>query len=77
MQLLGAIKLHFLNKLQGDGGLHYTFPRSIEVAATYPVDGFGLGVKAIKVGSAIKSGGSLPSGSDHVISAGDRAAATH
>ena len=77
LQLLGAGKLHLLNKLQGDGGILYAFPRPSEVAATYPIDGVGLVVNAVKVGPAVQFGGSLPSGSDHVISAGDGTAATH
>ena len=77
MQLLGAGELHLLNKLQRDGGILYAFPRSIKVAATYPVDGVGLGMNAVKVGPALQFGGGLPSGSNHVISAGDGTAATH
>ena len=77
LQLLGADELHILNKLQGDGGVLYAFPRSSKVAATYPIDGVGLGMNAVKVGPTVQFGDSLPSGSDHVISAGDGTAATH
>ena len=77
LQLLGADALHLVNKLQGDGGVLYAFPRSSKVAATYPIDEVGLGMSAVKVGPTVQFGGSLPSGSDHVISAGDRTTATY